>query len=219
MGKAPPTYPRGLTFEQVWASIQATGERIDRLGEKIDRQIEEADRRKEEADRRSAELDRKIDRQIEEAARERKEYNKRFGDFSNRFGEIVEYMVAPNLREKFRVLGLDFPRVTSDFDVADHKNNIYLEADVILENGDKVMLVETKTKPTITDVKEHIKRLEKMRQYADLHGDKRKYLGAVAGVVMTKNVRNYILQQGLFAVEPSGETFNIIAPEGKPREW
>ncbi|MDR2490132.1 MAG: hypothetical protein LBD20_01870 [Spirochaetaceae bacterium] len=81
------------------------------------------------------------------------------------------------------------------------------------------MLGETKTKPTTGDVKEPIKRLEKIRQYADLHVDKRKYLGAVAGVVMTKNVRQYILQQGLFAVEPSGETFNITAPEGKPREW
>jgi hypothetical protein len=58
-----------------------------------------------------------------------------------------------------------------------------------------------------------------MRQYADLHGDKRKYLGAVAGVVMSKNVRQYILTQGMFAVEPSGETFNITAPEGQPREW
>jgi hypothetical protein len=226
MEKAQPAYPKGVTFEQVWASIQA-------LGEKIDRQIAEADRRKEEADRRSAEAairSKEIDRQLEEtkrlieenareAARERKEYNKRFGDFSNRFGEIVEYMVAPNLRKKFRKIGLIFPRANTNFEVEDPDNDIYLEADVILENGDNVMLVETKTKPTTRDVKEHIKRLEKMRQYADLHGDKRKYLGAVAGVVMTKNVKNYILQQGLFAVEPSGETFNITAPEGKPREW
>jgi hypothetical protein len=219
MGKAQPIYPRGLTFEQVWASIQATGERIARIGEKLDRQIEEANLRGKAIDQRIDRIGERLDRQIAEAARERAEYNKRFGDFSNRFGEIVEYMVAPNLREKFSEKGLDFPRVTSDFDVADHKNNIYLEADVILENGDKVMLVETKTKPTTGDVKEHIKRLQKMRLYADIHGDKRKYLGAVAGVVMTKNVRQYILTQGMFAVEPSGETFNITAPEGQPREW
>ena len=31
--------------------------------------------------------------------------------------------------------------------------------------------------------KDHIERLEKMRKYADLHGDKRVFLGAVAGVV------------------------------------
>jgi hypothetical protein len=212
MEKELPDYPRGITFEQVWASIQAMREENDRrskeLDRKIDRQIEEAAIRSKELDLRMKETDRQI-----------KEYNKRFGDFSNRFGEIVEYMVAPNLRAKFREHGLDFPGANSNFDVEDPENDIYLEVDVFLANGDKVMLVETKTKPTTGDVKEHINRLEKMRQYADLHGDKRKYLGAVAGVVMTKNVREYILQQGMFAVEPSGETFNITAPEGQPREW
>jgi hypothetical protein len=52
------------------------------------------------------------------------------------------------------------------------------------------MLVEVKTKPTTKDVKDHIKRLEKMRKYADLHGDKRTFLGAVAGAVMTDNRKN-----------------------------
>jgi len=46
------------------------------------------------------------------------------------------------------------------------------------------------------DVKEHIKRLEKMRKYADLHRDKRAFLGAVAGAVMTDNVKEYVLKQG-----------------------
>ena len=37
------------------------------------------------------------------------------------------------------------------------------------------MLVEVKTKPTTKDVQDHIKRLKKMRKYADLHGDKRTF--------------------------------------------
>ena len=81
------------------------------------------------------------------------------------------------------------------------------------------MLVEVKTKPTTKDVKDHVKRLEKMRVYADLHGDKRTFLGAVAGAVMTGNVKEYVLKQGFFAIEPSGETFNIIPPNGQPKEW
>jgi len=44
-------------------------------------------------------------------------------------------------------------------------------------------------------------------------------LGAVAGAVMTDNVKEYALKQGFFAIEPSGETFNIISPNGKPKEW
>ena len=81
------------------------------------------------------------------------------------------------------------------------------------------MLTEVKTTPTTEDVKDHIRRLEKMRKYADLHGDKRIFLGAVAGVVITNNVRKYILKQGFFVIEPSGDSFNIIPPNGKPKEW
>jgi len=119
----------------------------------------------------------------------------------------------------FRELGYDFPQANPNSDVSDRKNNIFLEIDVKLENGDKAMLVEVKTKPTTEDVQEHIERLEKMRIYANLHGDKRTFLGAVAGVVISDNVKEYILKQGFFVIEPSGETFNIIPPNGQPKEW
>jgi hypothetical protein len=158
-------------------------------------------------------------RQMKETDRQIKEYNRRFGDFTRRFGEVVEYMVAPNLRARFKDLGLVFPETTNDWYVEDDEHGIALEVDVMLENGDKALLVETKTKPTTEDVREHVKRLEKMRRYADLRGDKRKFLGAVAGAVMTKNVKQHILKQGFFAVEPSGETFAISPPQGRPREW
>jgi len=134
-------------------------------------------------------------------------------------GEVIEHMVAPNLRDKFRELGYDFPQANQNTDVSDRANNIFLEIDVKLENGDRVMLVEVKTKPTTRDVQDHIRRLKKMRKYADLHGNKRTFLGAVAGAVMTNNVKEYILKQGFFAIEPSGETFNIIPPDNKPKEW
>ena len=81
------------------------------------------------------------------------------------------------------------------------------------------MLVEVKTTPTTEDVKEHVKRLEKMRKYADLHDDKRTFLGAVAGVVITGNVKKYVLKQGFFVIEPTGESFNITPPNGQPKEW
>jgi hypothetical protein len=63
--------------------------------------------------------------------------------------------------------------------------------------------------------------MEKLRLHADLHGDKRKYLGSVAGMVINENVREFTLKSGFYVIEPSGDTFNIIEPEGtyQPREW
>jgi hypothetical protein len=156
---------------------------------------------------------------LQETDRIVKENARIVGKLGKRMGEVVEYMVVPSLMDKFRELGYDFHQANQNTEVSDRTNNIFLEIDVKLENGDKVMLVEVKTKPTTEYVQDHIKRLEKMRKYADLHGDKRVFMGAVAGVVMTNNVKEYILNQGFFLIEPSGETFIIIPPENKPKEW
>ena len=199
------------SFETVWASLQETDRMIKELRESQKEtalQIMENGLQIKETGLQMKETDRQV-----------KEYNKRFGDFTKRFGEVVEYMIAPNLREKFKKLGFNFPSATSNSDVRDYDNNIFLEIDVKLENGDKAMLVEVKTKPSTEDVQDHIVRMEKMRRYADLHGDKRSFLGAIAGVVMTPNVKDYALKQGFFVVEPSGETFNITPPGGQPKEW
>jgi hypothetical protein len=102
----------------------------------------------------------------------------------------------------------------------DAEHNIYAEADAYLENGDCVMIVETKTTPTIDDVKDHVERMEKIRRYVNYLNDKRKYYGAIAGVVMNENIKQYVLKQGFYAIEPSGETFNIISPtDNKLKEW
>jgi hypothetical protein len=132
---------------------------------------------------------------------------------------MTEYMVAPKLREKFIEFGLDFPKANSNTRVNDRVNKISFEVDVMLENGDKAMLVEVKTQLTVERINKHIERLEKMRKYADLHGDKRAFLGAVAGVVVTDEAREYALSQGFYLIEPSGENFNITPPNGKPKEW
>ena len=89
----------------------------------------------------------------------------------------------------------------------------------MLENGDKVMAVEIKTRPAIDDIHGHIERMEKLRAYADLHNDKRVYLGAVAGVVFSESEKTYTLKKGLYVIEPSGETFKITIPGGGICLW
>ena len=84
------------------------------------------------------------------------------------------------------------------------------------------MVVEIKSKPKTDDINDHVERMNKLRSYADLRGDKRKYLGAVAGVVFADSVKTYALKNGFYVLEPSGETFAITCPEDKgyaPKEW
>ena len=80
-------------------------------------------------------------------------------------------------------------------------------------------MVEIKTQLTVERIKKHIERLEKMRKHADSHGDKRTFLGAVAGVVVDDEAREHALNQGLYLIESAGEDLNITPPNGQPKEW
>jgi hypothetical protein len=203
MGKTQPAYPTGLDFEQVWAALMETRAVMEETNREVARRQEEVARRQEETDR------------------QMKETGKRIGELTGRFGEIVEYMIVPNLVTKFRELGFTVTRANRDVKIVDDEHGIHAEVDAFLENGDKVMIVEIKSKPNTDDVNDHIARMEKLRAYANLKNDNRKYLGAIAGVVISESVITYALKNGLYVIEPSGETFNIIEPTGKyhPREW
>ena len=211
-------YPKGLTFEHVWAALQETDRLIKENAERqkeTDRQMKETAERQKETDRQMKETD----RQMKETDRKINEIGKRFGNFTNSFGDVIEYMVAPNLQDKFQDLGLDFQMASKDVKLRDHKNDIKFEIDIFLQNGDFAMLVEIKATLTISDINTHTERLGKMRKYADLHGDKRTFLGAVAGVSVSENTKEYALHQGFYLIEPTGEDFCILPPYNKHKEW
>ena len=238
-----PDYPRGVTFEQVWATLQGLAEQqketdrilkvnAENLKNEFDRMMKEnaeaqaeskkeTDRLFKETDRKmkeNAEYHKEVERQMKESA---ERLDRQLGKLGNRFGEVIEYMVMPNLLDKFSELGFVFEKAYHHAKIKDKKNNIVTEVDVTLENGDYVMLVEVKAKPTTSDINEHVERMGKVRAYADLRNDRRKFLAAIAGVVINDNEREYALKNGFYVIEPSGETFIITLPEGvySPREW
>jgi len=147
------------------------------------------------------------------------EFYENLGHLTNLFGEVTEAMIAPKICEKFEEYGLSFPRANPNVRFNDRVNNISFEVDIMLENGDKAMLIEAKTKLTIDRINYHLNRMEKMQKYARLHGDKRTFLGAVAGIVITDDVKEYALNQGFYFLEYAGENFYITTPNDKPKEW
>ena len=202
------------TFESVWAILQevaASQKELSASQKETDRIVKEVGRRQEETDRQMKENDQ---RQKEK----NNEFYEKLGHLTNLFGDVTEAMMAPKLCEKFTEFALDFPRANPGVYVNDRVNQIFLEIDIMLENGDKAMLIEVKTKLTTERINKHIDRLEKMRKYADIRGDRRAFLGAVAGIVVTDEVRAYALNRGFYLIEPSGESFNITPPNGKPKE-
>jgi hypothetical protein len=186
---------RGLSFEDVWAMFQET-----------DRKMQETARQMQETDRKIKEMAARTDKQ--------------FGDFGNRFGELVEHLVTPNIQEKFRALGYAFTRAGPYVEFFDHAGKALTEVDVWLENGEFAVAVEIKSRLRKRDVGEHIRRMEILRSYLDERNDQRKILGAVAAVVISRELREYVPEAGFYLIEPSEDTVKITMPDGfKPRIW
>jgi hypothetical protein len=200
----------GLTFEKVWAMFQETDrcmqEADRRMQETMDRIIEENARYRQETERILRETSRETDRKISK--------------LGSRIGDLVEELIAPNILEKFNKLGYAFGKVAPNVRYSDSEGRYVAEVDLLLENGDTVLAVEVKTNLTNADVRDHAERMEKLRRYADEHGDRRKLVGAVAGAIAAEEAKAFAVKNGFFVLEQSGDTIKISVPEGfKPREW
>ena len=85
----------GLTFEKVWAIIQESDA-------KFRQSLRES----------QADFDRRITIT-----------NKIVGDLGNRFGELAEHMILPNIKEKFNKLGFEFTRTASNIRIQERKDS------------------------------------------------------------------------------------------------
>jgi len=192
-----------LTFEKVWAALMEDRERMKELRE------QEAERQKEAA------------RQTEELKKQIKETGRQISKLGNRFGELVEHLVAPGIVEKFNDIGFNFYEISpKGREFADPETRqVVAEVDIVLENKDTFMAVEVKSKLQKQDIDDHIARMKTLRRIAD-DDDKRKYLGAVAGAIVTDEARNYARKSGFYVLEQSGDTMKLVVPKGfVPREW
>jgi hypothetical protein len=67
--------------------------------------------------------------------------------------------------------------------------------------------------------------MEKVRVYADEHGDRRQFLGAIAAMITSESTRKYALKSGFFVIEPSlplealGEDVRITKPVSESKIW
>jgi hypothetical protein len=143
------------------------------------------------------------------------------GKLSRYSVDSIGYVDLPNLTQKFQELGFVFERSYKDAVINDKKNHIFFKIDITLESGDRVMIIEAKARPSAKDITGHLERMKKVRQYGDLHGENRKFLGAISGMEFNENEKQLAMKNGFYVIEQSGDKFTIAAPEGaySPGEW
>jgi hypothetical protein len=156
---------------------------------------------------------------IKETQTALKETQRIVGDLGNKFGDEAEHTLIPGLPEKFRQFGFDFGAISRNKKIHNDKHNIHAEIDAFLENGTQAMAVEVKAKLQKADVDDHIKRMEKLRRYADLYGDSRDLFGALAATVVHNKEKEYALTNGFYVIEPSGEDVKVTKPDSDSGVW
>ena len=198
-----------VTIDDVLAITDRVSQHIDRVSQQREDDYKELKA-----------LFKETDRQIKETGRQMKATDKRISELGGRLGEIVEYIVSPHLENKFKRFGIDLDTIIREHTLEEPGKGIIAEVDVFLSNGEYVVAVEAKSKPNTKDVDEHVKRMKKLRGYADRHNDKRKYIGAIAGMVVTEQIKKYAFKQGFPVLTPSGDSMELECPEGFiPKEW
>ena len=181
----------------------------------------EADKKLHEERMAKIEEDRKAERKIDEKLHEEKmakiaeeserRLNKTMGELTRRFGEVIEYMIAPDLCSKFEKYGFSFQQSNIRQQISDGKK-ILTEIDVLLEDGDFTMAVEIKTKPTMYDLNRHIKRMGQVKQYPPRSVRGTKLYGAIAGAVVEEEIKEAAFEAGFYVVTHSGENVTIVPP-------
>ena len=195
-----------LTYEGVLELIRETRDMIRENAQEAERQWK---RISQDAKRRSLELDRRIQKTDEQI----KQTNKDVGGLTSSIAALVSNMIKGNIIEKFETLGYgDLDRCSEKQTFRNKKLGIKGEIDLFIENGDIAILIEVKTSLETKDVRDHIERLEKFRRYADARGDQRRFIGAVAGAVVSDNVADFALENGLYVIVQSGEAVEILSP-------
>jgi len=142
------------------------------------------------------------------------------GGINNDLGQMAEALFSGTLWNKFDAYGYGFTKQAVNVKFVMDKK-IITEVDILLEDGEYIMPVEVKAKPRIEFVDWHLERMEKIRKYMDMRGDKRKIVGAVAGCIIDKNIFNYVHEKGLYLFIQTGDLAAVAdPPEGfRAREW
>ena len=174
------------------------------------------------------ELFRETDRKFQETERmikeSSRETDRKISALGSRIGDIIENMVCGNgnIVDKFQEFGYEITAYNQRKIFQYKKLGIRGEIDLFLENGDVAILIEVKTTLETADVREHIERIEKYRRYVnETNGDKRRFIGAVAGAVVTDGAATFAQENGMYVIVQSGKSVDIVTPPTgfKAKEW
>jgi hypothetical protein len=173
--------------------------------------MKEHDRRRKEIREQSKKHDRILTR-----------IEKNLGGMGQSLGMLIETLIAAKLWEKFDRLHYHFDKAYQRIPIYDKRRHAVTEIDILLTDETYVMAVEVKTQfDKISDVDYHLERMERIVKWPPAACKGKTLLGAIAGGMVSPDVRDYAHASGFFVLELTGEAVSLARrPAGfKAREF
>lgn len=198
--------------------IQETGLQIketDRAMQETDRRMQES---KEETDRQIQETSRQIRAEQKETNRQLRELGRQIGGLGDKFGSFTEGLALPSLS---RILTRDFGMQAITPRMRVRNNGHSLEVDVLAwsDARDEVFAVEVKSHLREDALDQMRNILRKIPELLPIHRGKKIY-GILAAVDIPEDVREKVLQEGIYLARIHDGQFEVQVPEGfQPRAF
>ncbi len=160
------------------------------------------------------------DRQLKEFAVELKasrqetdrQIQKIGGRFNERWGRLVESLVAGSLLELLKARGIQVAQIFSNAEGRIEKEKGIFrkqEADIIAANGSEAVIVEVKTVLSPKKVSHFLESLQSFTRYFPGYKNKTLY-GAVAYLRREDKADSFAEEKGLFVIRATGDSASII---------
>ena len=208
-------------FKETSERFKETDERFKETSEKI-KELVEAGKETSEKIKEMVEAGKKTDEKIKELAetvnklgKTVDKLSKNVGGLNGSMGELIETLFGPHICEKFDAYQYNLERVFKRVPIYDDTSRRRGEIDLLLSNTTVCVVLEVKRwLDNPEKVNEHIKRMELVRQYPPAEIKGKKILGAIAGAVVTPEVREYAEASGFFVLELAGDDVQLLeSPE------
>lgn len=159
----------------------------------------------------------RTDQQIEKLVVQVSQTNKQVGGLTSRWGEFVENLIKPAAARLFQEKGIDVHLTALRVTGQDEKGSI--EIDILVENTTEVVAIEVKSHLEVRDVKRFLQTLERFKKVFPKHKSDKLY-GAVAGIKIDERANEYAIQEGLFLIQPAGDSVIIANSHNfEPKIW
>jgi len=187
-------YGQPLTFEKAWRMFQET----DRMFKETEKRFKDIEQSFKEMEKRSKETDLNIDKLAN-----------LYGGVSENSRDVAEEFFRRGLEARDSLFGIPYDQVAR---LQKKTRQLQGEFDIVLYNGDYMVVIEVKYKLHPDDVEDFVNRkLSAFKPLFPEYADK-KLIGAVAAMSVPSSSYELAEKNGLLVLTQSGENISVMNP-------